>query len=82
MIQILNLSMQASKKNQRLGHVAAAWKRSHQWCVSLTPNNTKTIERMTCHCFLRPLARDLMSSCYTTVALPSFRDFYHRPLFP
>ena len=23
--------------------VAAARKRSHQWCVSLTPNNTKTI---------------------------------------
>ena len=28
----------------QLGHVAAAWKRSHQWCVSLTPkyqNNWK-----------------------------------------
>ena len=23
-----------------MGHVAAARKRSHQWCVSLTPNNT------------------------------------------
>ena len=23
-----------------MGHVAAAWTRSHQWCVSLTPNNT------------------------------------------
>ena len=35
----------------RGGHVAAARKRSHQWCVSLTPNNTKTMGRMTCHCF-------------------------------
>ena len=33
-------------------HVAAARKRSHQWCVSLTPKNTKTSGRMTCHCFL------------------------------
>ena len=24
-----------------MGHVAAAWKRSHQWCFSLTLNNTK-----------------------------------------
>ena len=32
------------------GHVVAAGKRSHQWCVSLTPNNTKTIGRMTCPC--------------------------------
>ena len=36
-------------------HVAAARKRSHQWCISLTPNNTKTIGRMTCLCFLRPI---------------------------
>ena len=28
--------------------VAAARRRSHQWCVSLTPSNTKTIGRMTC----------------------------------
>ena len=32
--------------------VVAARKRSDQWCVSLTPNNTATIGRMTCHCFL------------------------------
>ena len=38
--------------------------RSHQWCVSLTPNNTKAIERMTCHCFLWPISRDLTSSSY------------------
>ena len=25
--------------------------KSHQWCVSLTPDNTKTMGRMTCHCF-------------------------------
>ena len=43
-------------------HVAAARKRSHQWCVSLTPNNTKTIGRMTCNCFLRSIRRDLTSS--------------------
>ena len=47
------------------GHVAAAGKRSHQWRVSLTPNNTKTIGRMTCHFFLRPIRRDLPSSSYT-----------------
>ena len=39
---------------QNMGHLAAAQKRSHQWCVSLTPSNTKTIGRMTCLCFLRP----------------------------
>ena len=37
-----------------------------QWCVSLIPNNTKTIERMTCHCFVRPIRRDLKNSSYTT----------------
>ena len=25
------------------------------------PNNTKTIERITCHCFLRPIRSDLSS---------------------
>ena len=48
------------------GHVAAAQKKSHQWCLTLTPNNTETIERMTCHCFLRPIRRDLPSCSYTT----------------
>ena len=47
-------------------HVAVARKRSHQWCLTLTPNNTRTIARMTCHCFLRPIRRDLTSSSYTT----------------
>ena len=46
--------------------VAAAGKRSHQWCLTLTPNDTKTIERMTCRCFLRPIRRELTSSSYTT----------------
>ena len=54
-----------SELNQ--GNVAAARKRSHQWCLTLTPNNTETTERMTCHCFLRPIRRDLTSSSYTTV---------------
>ena len=36
------------------GHVAAT-RKSHRWCLTLTPNNTKTIERMTCHCFLLPI---------------------------
>ena len=49
------------------GQVAAARKRSHRWWVSLTPNNTKTIGRMTCHCFLRPIRRDLTSSSYNTL---------------
>ena len=57
--------------------VAAAWKRSHQWCVSLTPNNTKTIVRMTCHEFLRPIRRDLPSSSY---AAPSKTPFFSTPI--
>ena len=51
----------------REGHAAAARKRSRRWCVSLTPNNTKTIGRMTCHCFLQPIRRDHTSSSYTTL---------------
>ena len=41
--------------------------RSHQWCVSLTPKNTKTSGRMTCHCFLQHArkGRELPSSSYT-----------------
>ena len=50
--------------NESEGHVAAARKRSHQWCLTLTPSNTETIERMTCHCFLRPIRSDLTSSSY------------------
>ena len=69
---------QLKKKN--VCHVAAAWKRSHQWCVSLTPNNTKTIGRMTCHCFLRPIRRDLTSSSYTTHFLPP-TEAAERPLY-
>ena len=49
------------------GHVATARKRSHRWWVSLAPNNTKTIGRITCHCFLQPIRRDLTSSSYTTL---------------
>ena len=44
-----------------MGHVAAALKRSHQWCVFLTPKNTKNIQRMTGHCFRRAIRRDLTS---------------------
>ena len=47
------------------GHVAAARKRSHQWCLTLTPNNMETIERITCHCFLRPIRRDLTTRSNT-----------------
>ena len=68
------------RAHAKKGHIAATWKRSHQWCVSLTPNNTKTIGRMTCHCFLRPIRRDLTSSSYTTHFLPpteaAGRPFY------
>ena len=77
---ILLTLLQGSKK----GHIAATWKRSHQWCVSLTPNNTKTIGRMTCHCFLRPIRqfgrflliirRNLPGSSYTTVKKSSLRS--------
>ena len=52
--------------------VAVARKWSHQWCVSLTPNNNNTVERMTYHCFLQPIKRDLTSSSYTTPTLPLF----------
>ena len=31
-----------------------------------TKTSTKTIGRMTCHCFLQPIRRDLTSSFYTT----------------
>ena len=48
------------------GHVAAT-RKSHRWCLTLTPNNTKTIERMTCHCFLLPIRRDLTRSFYATL---------------
>ena len=41
----------------QLGHVAAAWKRSHHG-VFPWPQNTKTIGRMKCHCFLWPIQRD------------------------
>ena len=45
----------------------AAWDGSHQWCLTLTRNITKTTDwRITCHCFLRPIRRDLTSSSYTT----------------
>ena len=40
-----------------------------QWCVSLTPNNTKTIDRMTCHYFLRPIRKDLTNSSDATALL-------------
>ena len=46
--------------------------RGHQWCVSQTPNNSKAVVRMTRHCFLRPIRRDLTSSSHTTPALPLF----------
>ena len=42
-----------------MGHVAAALKRSHQWCVFLTPKNTKNIQRMTGHCFREQLGETL-----------------------
>ena len=64
------LKYACSVSSSETGHVAAARKRSHQWCVSLTPNNTKTMGRMTCHCFQRPIRRDLTSSSYTTVGDP------------
>ena len=51
----------------REGHVAAARKRRHRWWVSLAPNNTKTIGRMTCHCFLQPIRTDHTSSSHTTL---------------
>ena len=47
---LINLIIwQLTKSCLRLGY-GSAWKRSHQWCVSLTLDNAKTIGRMTCHC--------------------------------
>ena len=58
--------------------VAAPWMRSHQWCLTLTPNNTKTIKRMTCHCFLRPVRGGLLSSSYTTLPKGSIKWNWHK----
>ena len=74
----------------REGHVAAARKRSHRWWVSRAPNNTKTIGRMTCHCFLQPIRTDHTSSSHTTLyrvrssmccLLPGY-SFENRPNSP
>ena len=74
----------------REGHVAAARKRRHRWWVSLAPNNTKTIGRMTCHCFLQPIRTDHTSSSHTTLyrvrssmccLLPGY-SFENRPNSP
>ena len=51
-------------------------KRSLQWCATLTPRNTKTMGRMTCHCFQWPIRRDLRISCYTTAL--KYRAFFGR----
>ena len=59
-------------QTKQWGHVAPAQKRSHKWCLTLTPKNTSIIERMTCHCFLQPIRRDLTSSSYTTETMQSF----------
>ena len=53
----------------QLGSCSSCSEGKSQWCLTLTPNNTETIETMTCHCFLRPIRRDLTSSSYSTVAL-------------
>ena len=58
--------------------IAAALKRTHQWFLILTPNNTKTIETMTCHCFRRPTRRGLTSSSYTTLRTTEASSKYKR----
>ena len=60
-------------------HVAAARKRSHQWCPTPTPNNTETIERMTCHCFLQQIRRNLTSSSSTTALGPQPKECSYTP---
>ena len=57
-----------------MGQVAVAPKRSYQRCLMLSPNTSETIERMTCHCFPRPIRRDLTSSSYTTDVFMSGAD--------
>ena len=57
-----------------MGQVAVAPKRSYQRCLMLSPNTSETIERMTCHCFPRPIRRDLTSSSYTTDVFMSEAD--------
>ena len=36
----MNDIIQTEKTATKLGHVAATRKRSHQWCLNPTPNNT------------------------------------------
>ena len=51
-------------RQQRRSRSSCSEEKSH-WCLRLTPNNAKTTERMTCHCFLRPITRDIPSSSYS-----------------
>ena len=53
----------------QLGSCSSCSQEKSQWCLTLTPNNTETIERMTCHCFLRPIGRDLTSRAPTQLFL-------------
>ena len=64
------------------GHLAAARKRSHQWCLTLTPNNTETVERMTCHCFIVfcDQAGDTLRAAPTHVVLGVDKRFLRRVL--
>jgi len=66
-------SSSSSLSSPSSDHEADARKRSYQWCASLTQTNTKTIGRMTRHCFLRPIRRDLASSSYTTLIITIIR---------
>ena len=51
-----------------LSNVAAARKRSHQWCLTLTPNSTETIERIIYHRFLRPIRRPYKQPLRTPIS--------------
>ena len=53
----------------QLGSCSSCSQEKSQWCLTLTPNSTETIKRMTCHCFLWPVRRDLTSCSYSTVSL-------------
>ena len=55
----------AMKYRQQRGSRSSCSEKKSQQCLRLTPNNAKTIERMTCHCFLRPITRDIPRSSYT-----------------
>ena len=53
----------------QLGSCSSCSQEKSQWCLTLTPDNTERIERMTYHCFVQPTRRDLTSRAPTQLFL-------------